>query len=186
MHPQAASRNELPAQSRPISLRACARAAPRVHCITNAVAQNFTANVLLAAGAIPSMTLSAEEIGAFVAGAQSASGQSRHLRSRAPQATAIARRNGCQARRCPGCSIRCSSIARRRAPPSRASSSAASRRSIRLNRAEFSALAGACADARCALRHMRAPTGSSSGSPGETDLVTDGERTRRRSPMAIR
>jgi hydroxyethylthiazole kinase len=40
---------------------------PRVHCITNAVAQNFTAHVLLAAGAVPSMTLSAEEIGAFVA-----------------------------------------------------------------------------------------------------------------------
>ena len=39
----------------------------RVHCITNAVAQNFTANVLLAAGCVPSMTLSAEEIGAFVA-----------------------------------------------------------------------------------------------------------------------
>ena len=30
--------------------------APRVHCITNSVAQNFTANMLLAAGAIPSMT----------------------------------------------------------------------------------------------------------------------------------
>ena len=40
---------------------------PRVHCLTNAVAQTFTANVLLAAGAIPSMTLSADEIGAFVA-----------------------------------------------------------------------------------------------------------------------
>jgi len=40
---------------------------PRVHCITNSVAQTFTANVLLAAGAIPSMTLSADEIGAFVA-----------------------------------------------------------------------------------------------------------------------
>ena len=38
---------------------------PRVHCITNNVAQNFTANVLLAAGAIPSMTISADEIGAF-------------------------------------------------------------------------------------------------------------------------
>src|SRR4029079_9699563 len=43
--------------------------APRVHCITNSVAQNFTANVLLAAGAQPSMTISAEEIGHFVAGA---------------------------------------------------------------------------------------------------------------------
>jgi hydroxyethylthiazole kinase len=40
---------------------------PRVHCVTNAVAQTFTANVLLAAGAIPSMTISADEIGAFVA-----------------------------------------------------------------------------------------------------------------------
>jgi hydroxyethylthiazole kinase len=40
---------------------------PRVHCITNAVAQNFTANVLLAAGGIPSMTVSTEEIGSFVA-----------------------------------------------------------------------------------------------------------------------
>jgi hydroxyethylthiazole kinase len=43
--------------------------APRVHCITNTVAQQFTANVLLAAGAVPSMTLSPQEIGSFVAGA---------------------------------------------------------------------------------------------------------------------
>ncbi len=43
--------------------------APRVHCITNTVAQAFTANVLLAAGATPSMTMSAAEIGDFVAGA---------------------------------------------------------------------------------------------------------------------
>src|ERR1700685_2179544 len=43
--------------------------APRVHCITNAVAQHYTANMLLAAGAVPSMTLSPDEIGAFVAGA---------------------------------------------------------------------------------------------------------------------
>lgn len=41
--------------------------APRVHCITNTVAQTYTANVLLAAGAVPSMTVSAEEIASFVA-----------------------------------------------------------------------------------------------------------------------
>ena len=41
--------------------------APRIHCITNTVAQAYTANMLLAAGAVPSMTLSAEEIGGFVA-----------------------------------------------------------------------------------------------------------------------
>ncbi len=44
--------------------------APRVHCITNNVAQNFTANVLLAAGCVPSMTLSPDEVAAFAAGAQ--------------------------------------------------------------------------------------------------------------------
>ena len=40
---------------------------PRVHCITNAVAQNFTANMLLAAGAVPSMTIAPKEVGAFAA-----------------------------------------------------------------------------------------------------------------------
>ncbi len=42
---------------------------PRVHCLTNTVAETFTANVLLSAGAIPSMTTHPAEIGAFVAGA---------------------------------------------------------------------------------------------------------------------
>jgi hydroxyethylthiazole kinase len=43
------------------------RQGPRVHCLTNAVAQSFTANVLLALGAVPSMTVAAEEIAAFAA-----------------------------------------------------------------------------------------------------------------------
>jgi hydroxyethylthiazole kinase len=43
--------------------------APRVHCITNSVAQQYTANMLLAAGAVPSMTIAPDEIAAFVAGA---------------------------------------------------------------------------------------------------------------------
>jgi hydroxyethylthiazole kinase len=42
---------------------------PRVHCITNTVAQNYTANMLLAAGAVPSMTISPGEIASFVANA---------------------------------------------------------------------------------------------------------------------
>jgi len=37
----------------------------RVHSITNTVAQNFTANVLLACGAIPSMTVNPEEVEVF-------------------------------------------------------------------------------------------------------------------------
>jgi hydroxyethylthiazole kinase len=39
---------------------------PRIHCVTNNVAQNFTANVLLAVGCVPSMTIASEEIGVFV------------------------------------------------------------------------------------------------------------------------
>jgi hydroxyethylthiazole kinase len=42
---------------------------PRVHCITNSVVQELTANVLLASGAIPSMTTSPEEIAHFAASA---------------------------------------------------------------------------------------------------------------------
>jgi hydroxyethylthiazole kinase len=42
---------------------------PRVHCITNAVAQAFTANMLLAVGAMPSMTISPEEVADFAGGA---------------------------------------------------------------------------------------------------------------------
>jgi len=41
---------------------------PRVHCLTNGVAQAFTANALLALGAHPSMTNSVEEVEAFVEG----------------------------------------------------------------------------------------------------------------------
>src|SRR5688500_1240281 len=60
--------SELPHITADILMRLRERS-PRVHCITNAVAQAFTANVLLAVGAIPSMTLSPDEIRPFVAGA---------------------------------------------------------------------------------------------------------------------
>lgn len=43
--------------------------APRVHAITNAVAQTFTANVLLALGAVPSMTIARDEVAGFAASA---------------------------------------------------------------------------------------------------------------------
>jgi len=43
---------------------------PRVHCITNTVAQTYTANALLALGAIPSMTIWPEEIEDFVGAAE--------------------------------------------------------------------------------------------------------------------
>mgnify|MGYP002713048259 CR=1 FL=1 len=40
---------------------------PHVHCLTNLVANNLTANVLLAGGATPSMTDARNEVAAFVA-----------------------------------------------------------------------------------------------------------------------
>jgi hydroxyethylthiazole kinase len=43
------------------AIDAVRRGPVRVHCLTNSVAQNFTANVLLACGAIPSMTVSPGE-----------------------------------------------------------------------------------------------------------------------------
>jgi len=43
--------------------------APRIHCITNSVAQNFTANALLAVDARPSMTLDPAELPEFVGSA---------------------------------------------------------------------------------------------------------------------
>lgn len=39
---------------------------PRVHCLTNSVARAFTANVLLAVGAVPSMSHDVSEVSAFV------------------------------------------------------------------------------------------------------------------------
>jgi hydroxyethylthiazole kinase len=41
------------------------RGAPLTHCITNLVADNFTANVLLAVGASPAMVIAPEEAGGF-------------------------------------------------------------------------------------------------------------------------
>jgi thiamine-phosphate diphosphorylase/hydroxyethylthiazole kinase len=66
MHAPKPDLSNLPDISAELLTRVRARN-PRVHCITNAVAQNFTANVLLAMGAVPSMTVAADEIGEFVA-----------------------------------------------------------------------------------------------------------------------
>ena len=44
---------------------------PLIHCITNDVVQNFTANVLLAIGASPAMVVAEQEVEDFVAVASS-------------------------------------------------------------------------------------------------------------------
>jgi hydroxyethylthiazole kinase len=68
MHVSSPLPSTLPGRAADLLARVSSRA-PRVHCITNAVAQNFTANVLLAAGATPSMTVDPAEITSFVSGA---------------------------------------------------------------------------------------------------------------------
>ena len=148
---------------------------PRVHCITNAVAQAFTANVLLAAGAVPSMTIAADEVEAFAASADallvnlgtfdaarreasdlavaavSSAGKPWVLDpvfiDRTPQRAAYAR-----------------TLAARRP------------QAIRCNRAEFEALAGAQPDG-AALARFAAAVGIVIGLTGEVDHVTDGARS---------
>ena len=58
---------------------------PRVHALTNAAAQAFTANLLLAAGAIPSLTIAAEEAGHFARRADAVLVNPGHARRRAPR-----------------------------------------------------------------------------------------------------
>ncbi|MDK9697231.1 MAG: hydroxyethylthiazole kinase [Siculibacillus sp.] len=66
----AATRDRLPTAAKIAEVVAHLRARrPRVHVLTSPVAQTFTANMLLAIGAEPSMTISPEEIPAFVASA---------------------------------------------------------------------------------------------------------------------
>lgn len=47
-------------------LSAIAETAPRVHCLTNSVAEPITANALLAIGAVPSLTADPSELGDFL------------------------------------------------------------------------------------------------------------------------
>jgi hydroxyethylthiazole kinase len=50
------------------SLSSIRRDEPRVHCLTNTVAQTLTANLLLSVGASPAMSLALDEIDQLVAG----------------------------------------------------------------------------------------------------------------------
>jgi hydroxyethylthiazole kinase len=147
---------------------------PRVHCITNAVAQNFTANFLLAAGCTPSMTLDASEIGAFVAGADAL----------------LVNLGTLDAERRRACEIAVETAAKKKAPwvldpvfADRAAARADFARAMmargpavmRLNHAEFKALTGV-APARNAVKAAAASNRIVIGLSGATDLVTDGER----------
>ena len=177
--------SELPGIAGDLLARMRARR-PRVHCITNAVAQNFTANVLLAAGAIPSMTIAPDEIAEFVARADALLVNLGTFDAE--------RRSGRRDRHCagaartprPGCSIRCSSTARSRARPSPGRWLRRSPTAVRLNAAEFAALAGAPADDDDALRRYALDRRCVVALTGATDQRDRRRAARRASPTAIR
>ena len=148
---------------------------PRVHCLTNAVAQSFTANVLLAAGAVPSMTIAPEEIGEFVGRADALLINLGTLDNERREAAAIAI-DAASAEQRPW--VLDPVLVDRSRPRVEFAKALIARRPgiVRLNCAEFAAIAGIdCGrDAleRCAIdRHcVIALTGA-------TDTVTDGVRT---------
>ena len=147
---------------------------PRVHCITNTVAQNFTANVLLAAGCVPSMTLSPEEIGPFVSGAQALLVNLGTFDAERREATTIAVETAVSHKlpwvldpvlvdRAPARAAFARELIGRRPTV------------VRLNHTEFAALAGNKPSSSEAVAYARA-NGIVVGLSGETDLVTDGEQ----------
>lgn len=148
--------------------------APRVHCITNSVAENFTANVLLALGAIPSMTLSPVEIGAFVGSSGALLVNLGTFGRERREATSIAVDTATQA----GVPWVLDPVFVDRAPP-RATYAQdllfLRPTAMRLNAAEFAALAGAGADPTDIRAYAR-DRNITVGLSGARDLIADGER----------
>jgi hydroxyethylthiazole kinase len=147
---------------------------PRVHCITNNVAQNFTANALLAAGAVPSMTLASEEIGAFVASANGLLVNLGTFDAERREATATAIEVAAEE----GVPWVLDPVFIDRSPPRAAYAKtlvARRPRAIRLNRAEFTALAGVEPEADELVRYAL-DTLAIVALTGEIDLVADGAR----------
>jgi hydroxyethylthiazole kinase len=172
-HPTAASRDSVAQGASDILMRLRGRG-PRVHCITNAVAQNFTANVLLSAGCVPSMTLSPEEIGPFVAGAQGLLVNLGTFDGERRDATTIAVETAARHKlpwvldpvfvdRAPLRAVFARELIGRRPMV------------LRLNHAEFSALAGSKPSSKETMAYAR-ENRIVVGLSGETDLVTDGGR----------
>jgi len=162
--------NELPAIAADVLERLRERR-PRVHCITNAVAQAFTANMLLAAGAVPSMTIALKEVKAFAARADAVLinlGTFDPERQKASLA-AIGVANEA------GIPWVLDPVFIDRSPPRAAFAKtlvAKKPRALRLNRAEFGALsAGKIDDA--ALARFAKSKRTVVGLTGERDLVRD-------------
>jgi hydroxyethylthiazole kinase len=147
---------------------------PRVHCITNAVAQNFTANVLLAAGAVPSMTVAPDEIAEFVARADALLVNLGTLDRGRREAAEVAIEEATDERR----PWVLDPVFVDRSQPRTAFAKALVDKkpwAVRLNGAEFSALADA-APMDDALRSYALHQLGVLALTGATDVVTDGSR----------
>ncbi len=147
---------------------------PRVHCITNTVVQGFTANMLLAAGAIPSMTTSPEEVANFVAGADALLVNLGTFDSERRDAVGIALEIAAEE----GVPWVLDPVLIERSPPRAAFARALMSREprvVRANETEFAALieGPATPDALdgFAVRHLTVAART-----GATDLVTDGAK----------
>ncbi len=147
---------------------------PRVHCVTNAVAQNLTANALLAVGAVPSMTTSPEEIEGFMQRANALLINLGTFDAERQKATEIAI-GAAEQLKLPWVldpvlidrSPRRAAYAKRlikRAP-----------RALRLNRNEFFVLAGSSADDHTVAAFANEQK-AVIGLTGATDIVADGAR----------
>lgn len=168
------SREELTSQAASVLARLRAKS-PRVHCITNSVAQNFTANALLALGAVPSMTLSAEEIGSFVARSDALLVNLGTFDRERREATSLAVDSASQN----GLPWVLDPVFVDRAPQRAIYARdlmMLEPKAVRLNAAECTALAG-CEPTRGAVVSYARERRTVIGLSGVTDLITDGART---------
>jgi hydroxyethylthiazole kinase len=150
---------------------------PRVHCITNTVAQTFTANMLLAVGAVPSMTIAADEVADFVA----ASGALLvNLGTLDPQRRA-AIAGAVEKAVYKGVPWLLDPVFVERSPQRGAYARELVRKApsgVRLNGAEFESLAGAGADTENLARYAQR-SHTVVALTGEVDVVADGARLAR-------
>lgn len=147
---------------------------PKVHCITNTVAQPITANVLLAAGAIPSLTTTEAEIGAFVRSADGVLANLGTLDPERRQAIEIAVHHAAKTKvpwLLDPVFVDRSELRLDYARELLARKPIA----VRLNAAEFEALSGAPPNAE-AVRVFARSHGIIIALTGEVDLVSDGKR----------
>ncbi len=152
-------------------------ARPRVHCITNGVAQAYTANVLLAFGAIPSMTISPDEIGNFVERADALLVNLGTFDAERRSATDIAIKQAVAGNK----PWVLDPVLIDRSPPRADYARAIARRGpavVRLNAAEFESLAKTGTDDGAVIRYAgeREVTIALTGA---ADLITDGTQQRR-------